>query len=472
MKRIIVLILPIFFALSAKAAARSESHFIVAVQSKDETIEQLCDRLGLELVRSLDRPHRARTQRHGPGDERRGTYLVKASDQLSHEAVSEILRNEQSIELIEGDRRVFLPGRKARGPRTQNLQNEARDPATSERLHDRRRVPYHTSRALIGYVQQPATSLTRVGAAHRIATGAGTVAVIDTGVDPTHPVLKRSLIEGYDFIEDEPGEASEWRGLDEEAVAILQQSTVAILEGTSVAVLNQSTVAILEQHSVDVLSDPKYSAFGHGTMVAGIIHLVAPKAKIMPLRVFRADGCSRTSDIIRAIYYAVDNGANVINMSFSFVEFSPELMRAINFATRQGVVCVSSAGNEGIETLVYPASFANVLGVAATTNADFRSDISNYGEDLVSLAAPGEGIVTTYPGRNYAAGFGTSFSTPFVSGAVALLFEVDSYVDQYRAMEKLSHSKKLSPGLGYGRLDLYRALRSRREREDPLSNPK
>jgi subtilisin family serine protease len=207
-----------------------------------------------------------------------------------------------------------------------------------------------------------------------------------------------------------------------------------------------------------VLAAPEYAAFGHGTMVAGIIHLVAPQAKIMPLRVFAPDGTASNADIVRAIYYAVNNGANVINMSFSFSEFSPELMRAINFATSRGVICASSVGNQGKEMLVYPAAFANVMGVAATTNEDKRSEISNFGVDVVSLAAPGEGIITLYPGGNYAAAFGTSFSTAFVSGAAALLLEIDRNAVQYHALVALSNAKKLSKDLGYGRLDLYKAL--------------
>ena len=103
------------------------------------------------------------------------------------------------------------------------------------------------------------------------------------------------------------------------------------------------------------------AAFGHGTMVAGIVHLVAPTARIMPLKAFTADGTSRTFDIVRAIYYAVDHGARVINMSFSAAMPSPEIARAINYATDRGVICVASAGNLGREVVVYPGGFRNVL---------------------------------------------------------------------------------------------------------------
>ena len=260
------------------------------------------------------------------------------------------------------------------------------------------------------------------------------------------------------------GPASEWTDLDQSTVSVLNQSTVSVLNQSTVAVLNQSTVAVLNQSTVAVLNDLDLPpAFGHGTMVAGIIHLVAPKAKIMPLKVFKANGSANAFDIVRAIYYAVENGANVINMSFSITDFSAEVMRAINYATRQGVICVASVGNMGEQVLVYPASLGNVVGVAATTDEDLRSQFSNFGADLVSLAAPGEGIITAYPGGHYAAAWGTSFSTAWVSGAVALMLEMDIKTNHYQAADALSHAKSISPELGYGRIDLYEALLYRRK---------
>ena len=203
--------------------------------------------------------------------------------------------------------------------------------------------------------------------------------------------------------------------------ATLLQSKTNELGKTNVAALNQSTTAILDGNQASAINPANLpAAFGHGTMVAGIVHLVAPTAKIMPLKAFKADGSASTYDIIRAIYYATDNGASVINMSFSLVDPSSEFVRAVNYATEHGVVCVSSAGNNGKETMVYPASMVNVLGVASTDNNDQRSTFSNYGSSLAHLAAPGEAIVTTYPGNNYAGAWGTSFSAPFVTGTIAL----------------------------------------------------
>src|SRR5437899_12513546 len=148
-------------------------------------------------------------------------------------------------------------------------------------------------------------------------------------------------------------------------------------------------------------------------------------------------------------------------MSFSTEQRSAELKRAINYAARRGVICVSSAGNNGARLRVYPAAFGNVLGVGSTSNLDARSTFSNFGGDDVKLAAPGEGIITTYPGGHYAAAWGTSFSTAFVSGGAALLLQMNTRTNQDVAADALGeHVKELTGVLGDGRIDLYRALMS------------
>src|SRR5437899_4695892 len=141
-------------------------------------------------------------------------------------------------------------------------------------------------------------------------------------------------------------------------------------------------------------------------MVAGIIHLVAPTAQIMPLKAFKVDGTSNLFDIMRAIYFAVDHGAKVINMSFSMVNSSPELTRAINYAAGHGLICVSSAGNTGKETLVFPAGYRNVMGVASTNNLDLRITFSNFGHSLIFPTAPAEGIIPTSPAKPATSGSG------------------------------------------------------------------
>jgi len=119
---------------------------------------------------------------------------------------------------------------------------------------------------------------------------------------------------------------------------------------------------------------------------------------------------------------------------------------------------VASVGNDGQQVVVYPAGLSNVIGVASTANDDTLSSFSNYGQPPVWVAAPGEGIVTIYPYGTYAAGWGTSFSTPFVTGTVALMRSVNTNLNQQSAAQALAHAIYISPALGNGRLELTRRL--------------
>src|SRR5947208_701786 len=321
-------------------------------------------------------------------------------------------------------------------------------------MSNRTLVPYpagSTTSAWDGYVNQPAASIVGVQDTQRTfnVLGTGIVADIDTGVDPTHPVLQSVLLPGYDFTRNQSGGSE---------LGDINQSTMGVVNGAYIAQVNQSTMAVVNQQGATTFSQTQYVAFGHGTMVAGIIHLVAPTAGIMPLKAFNADGTGNLSDVLRAIYYAAHHGANILSMSFDFKSYSRELSNATNYATRNGLVCVASVGNDGRQVMVYPAGFSNVIGVASTANDDTLSSFSNYGQPLVWLGAPGEGIISTYPYGTYAAGWGTSFSAPLVSGTVALMRSVNVAVDQQSAAQAISHATYISPALGYGRLDLSQAL--------------
>jgi subtilisin family serine protease len=250
------------------------------------------------------------------------------------------------------------------------------------------------------------------------------IAVIDTGIDHLNPVLAPYVVPGFDFTRNTAGFASDVSDLDQSTAAILEQSTAAILEKYQIVVLNQSTAAILEQSTAAILEGNGLPAdFGHGTMVAGLIHLVAPNSQLMPLKAFAADGTGTEANVIAAIYYAVDNGATIINMSFELPQVSEAMMKAINYATRNGVICVTSAGNNAGTTLVYPAGFGNVVSVGSVSPLGQPSTFSNYGPDLVQIAAPGEGLITTYPGNHYAQVWGTSFSAALVSGTASVLLQ-------------------------------------------------
>jgi subtilisin family serine protease len=230
-----------------------------------------------------------------------------------------------------------------------------------------------------------------------------------------------------------------------------------VVNGGYVAQVNQSSMAVVNDEGYSTFSQSQYAAFGHGTMVSGIIHLVAPTAQIMPLKAFHADGTGNLSDVLRAIYYATQNNADVLNMSFDFTTYSCELARAVNYAKAYGVVSVASVGNDGQQVVVYPAGLSNVIGVASTSNSDALSSFSNYGQPPVWVGAPGEGIITTYPYGTYAAGWGTSFSAPFVSGTVALMVSLRA-PNQQSAAQAISNAVYISPALGNGRLDAYQAV--------------
>src|SRR6266568_3134393 len=241
-------------------------------------------------------------------------------------------------------------------------------PISPTLMQDRSSTPYPagstTQTAWNSYVNQPAASIVGIQNAQKAfnVTGNGIVADIDTGVDPNHPVLQPVLVpgDGYDFTRNQPG-GSELNDLPPTFSSPPPCSSTSCPQPAQV---NQSTAAVLDQSTAAVLDgNSQYAAFGHGTMVMGIIHLVAPTAQLMPLKAFHSDGTALLSDILRAIYYGVQSG---------------------------------------------------VMGVASTTDQDTRSSFSNYGNAIVWVAAPGESIVSTYPFNTYAAGWGTSFSAPFV----------------------------------------------------------
>lgn len=170
---------------------------------------------------------------------------------------------------------------------------------------------------------------------------------------------------------------------------------------------------------------------GHGTHVAGIIAAggvevtgVAPGVQIMPLKMIDAGGNGAVMDAVRAIYFAVDHGARVINASWSSGERSRPLVDAIRYANSRNVVVVAAAGNESVDNGLIPSFPANlltpnVLSVGATSPGGRLAWYSNYGR-AVAVAAPGTNILSTIPG-GYDRYSGTSMATPFVSGVVALV---------------------------------------------------
>ncbi|HEX4602989.1 MAG TPA: S8 family serine peptidase [Candidatus Angelobacter sp.] len=361
-------------------------------------------------------------------------FLVTAQDGISVQGLLTGLLNQVGIEDVEPD-----------------LNLKVKQMSAPSGLYDTSPVSYYGTTVWNGYATQPAAQIIGLAAAQSTynVTGTGIVAVIDTGVDPTHPVLQGILLQGRDFTRNQ-NVGSE--------LTDVNQSTMAVVNGASPAQVNQSTMAVVNSTGSSTFSQPQFAAFGHGTMVAGIVHLVAPTAQIMPLKSFHADGSGYLTDVLKAIYYSRQHGANIVSMSFDFSSYSNELAHAINYVVNNGLICVASVGNDGQAIVVYPAGLGNVVGVASTANDNTLSTFSNFGQPPVWLGAPGEGIITTYPYGTYAAGWGTSFSTPFVSGAMALLRSMDTSLNQTSAAQAVSNAVYISPALGYGRLDVGQAV--------------
>ena len=256
--------------------------------------------------------------------------------------------------------------------------------------------------------------------AQKISLGQGiTVAVLDTGVDPTHPALASHVaVGGYDYI-----------------------------SGTD-------TIS-------DVAGGP---ASGHGTFVAGLIAQVAPQATILPFRVLDTNGLGTVGDVASAIETATDDGARVINLSMGMAVSSRTLHAAISYAQSHGVVVVASAGNQGSAIPQYPAAYDSVIAVAGTDQQDQRASFSNYGDHIV-VSAPAVDLYSAYPG-GYAYGSGTSFAAPLVSGELALLDAVPGGMDSSRASDLVKEGSinidALNPLytglLGAGRIDALSAV--------------
>lgn len=173
----------------------------------------------------------------------------------------------------------------------------------------------------------------------------------------------------------------------------------------------------------------------HGTHVAGIVLGVTrdifganstAKIKIMALKFLGADGSGSTSDAVSAIYYAVRNGAKVINNSWGGGSYSQSLHDAITYAYNNQVFVASAAGNyskNNDSNDFYPANYPvpGQMTVASTTDSDSLSGFSNYGVSKVHVGAPGSSILSSTPGNQYKYMSGTSMATPFVSGLAALV---------------------------------------------------
>lgn len=392
-------------------------------------LKNVCLVKGCTVLRNLD------------GNENQ-VFLVQPEQGLLPSVLADLLGLVDGILDAEPDQNVTLPIISNSGPFQTLIPSQ---------LYEELPVNYYGSVVWNGYATQPATQIINLPQARAAfgLTGAGIVADVDTGVDPNHPALKPVLLQGYDFTRNQPGGSE---------MTDLNGATGTACSSCQAAFVDQHTAAMLDQHTAAMLDGSPYSAFGHGTEVMGMIHLVAPTAHLLPVKAFGANGSGTLSNILAGIYYAVQNNANVINMSFELSQSSTELTDAINYANANNVVCVASSGNDGEDEVVYPAGLQNVMGVASTNDLDQRSSFSNYGDQVVWVAGPGENIITTYPFGTYSVTSGTSFTSPMVAGTVALLINHQSQMNQSVAATAVSNATWIGPNMGYGELNVYSAL--------------
>jgi thermitase len=248
------------------------------------------------------------------------------------------------------------------------------------------------------------------------------IAVLDTGVDPTHPDLASKLLSGYNFY--------------------------------------------------DGNTDTR-DVYGHGTAVAGVaaalsnnsfgVTGIAWNNPIMPLRISAPDGWATYSAMASAITYAVDKGVRVINLSYGGTSSSTTLQNAVNYAWNKGAIVFASAGNSSTDSPTYPAACTNAVAISATTSNDLLASFSNYG-NWIDLSAPGSGIYTTLNGGGYGYKSGTSFSAPIAAGLAALIISANPSLSNKDVVDIMKMnaddlgSTGFDPYYGYGRINNYRSL--------------
>ncbi len=283
------------------------------------------------------------------------------------------------------------------------------------------------------------------------------VAVVDTGIDLSHPDLAS-------VVWTNPREIPN-NGLDDDG-----NGEVDDVHGWHY--YTDDSGVSLEDNNVQ-------DDNGHGTHVSGIIAAatnnnvgiagLAWGATIMPVKVVDSTGNAYWDDVIKGIMYATDNGARIINLSLGGPDAFAPLEEALAYAREHGVLVVAAAGNDGSSTVLYPAAYPEAMAVAATDSSDQRASFSDYGPQI-SVAAPGVNIYSTYwqPGLDtYAYMSGTSMAAPEVSGLAALVWarhpdytpgQVEYTIEHTADDVNAATNAGWDPYLGWGRIDAARAV--------------
>ncbi len=337
--------------------------------------------------------------------------------------------------------------------RTVEELNEILDPSLYEYIEPDYPVQFALQSNDPNIVSQWAHNVVNSNKAWDISRGSEEVivAVLDSGIDPSHPDLVKNLWTN-------PGEVA--NGIDDD-----HNGFVDDIHGWNFVKNNPS-----------VLADDQRSY--HGTHVAGTIGAVgnngvgisghAQVVRIMTMKFLGSAGSGKTSDAIRAIDYAIAKGAKIINNSWGSTSFSYSLFEAIGRAKDAGILFVAAAGNNGAnndKTNFYPANYEhdNVISVAASTSADSLASFSNYGYKRVHLAAPGAKIYSTKNGNSYQTLSGTSMATPLVSGVLATMVAARPDLNYLQIKGALLASVDKVPAMQDkvmwgGRINAYRAL--------------
>ncbi len=258
---------------------------------------------------------------------------------------------------------------------------------TSQAFVDQTSQAFVDHSAPAKYWEQGQVQRLGVEEAHAWSRGTGVrVAVIDTGIDLNHPLFAGRLVgPAYDFVSKDLDPGEEMGG----------------------------------------------AGAGHGTFVAGLIALIAPEASILPLRAFNRDGRGEAFNIAKAIRYADENGAMIINLSFGLFQ-EDKLIKSALGAVYERAYMVASAGNDNLNSVHFPASVkSKTISVTSTNAADRKAPFANYHVDVMA-AAPGENLYSAYPGGRWAVWSGTSFSTALVTGEAALLRALDPQANRTR----------------------------------------
>lgn len=244
------------------------------------------------------------------------------------------------------------------------------------------------------------------------------VAVLDTGVDPDHPVLSGHVIPGGLDLVDDDDEPWEERNLEDD-------------DGDG---------------DVD-------EAAGHGTFVASLVALVAPEVSILPFRVLDDDGGGTTFGLAVAVAAAIQADVDILNMSLTYGQRSVAIDLLLEMAAEQGIVVVVATGNDGLAWVPFPASDSHALAVTGTDGSGGQLASFANRSDLVVMAAPAEQIHGALDGQRWGSWSGTSLAAPFVSGSVALMLSADPELDPVLVMDALEQGGvPLSDGGWEGRL--------------------